>query len=61
MPNVAQPLVISRENREFRVGTRGIGEPGVPPIAPTPANAPFAATGKRFRESPLGTKLDLAG
>jgi isoquinoline 1-oxidoreductase beta subunit len=47
MPMVEVHLVPSREP------PGGVGEPGVPPLAPAVANAVFAATGQRLRRLPL--------
>ncbi len=47
MPAVEVHLVPSRE------APGGIGEPGLPPLAPAVANGLFAATGKRIRKLPI--------
>ncbi len=49
MPRVEVHIVPSTEKPS------GVGEPGVPPIAPAVASAIFAATGKRLRNLPLDT------
>jgi len=47
MPEVEVHIIPSAE----KMG--GVGEPGVPPVAPALANAIFAATGKRIRRLPI--------
>ena len=36
----------------------GVGESGVPPLAPAVANAIFSATGKRVRRVPMGKSVE---
>jgi isoquinoline 1-oxidoreductase beta subunit len=47
MPQVEVHILASSE------GPGGVGEPGLPPLAPAVANAVFAATGKRVRKLPF--------
>jgi isoquinoline 1-oxidoreductase subunit beta len=42
---------------DSRAPHAGVGEPGVPPIAPALANAIFSLTGKRLREIPFARAL----
>jgi isoquinoline 1-oxidoreductase beta subunit len=54
---VARITDAPKETKVTIIGTdnppAGVGEPGVPPIAPAICNAIFAATGKRVRDLPL--------
>ena len=52
MPAVEVHIVPSTER------PTGVGEPGVPPIAPALSNAVFAATGRRIRTLPFATSAD---
>ncbi len=54
MPEVAVHIVPSNHD------PTGVGEPGLPPIAPAVANAVFAATGTRLRRLPLSIEINDA-
>ena len=47
------PVQVDVHIVESTAAPAGVGEPGVPPMAPAICNAIFAATGKRVRELPL--------
>ncbi|NMG66924.1 molybdopterin-dependent oxidoreductase [Azoarcus indigens] len=51
MPKVEVHILPSAEK------PTGVGEPGVPPLAPALVNALYAATGKRIRALPIGEQL----
>jgi len=45
---------------EYNMPLGGVGEPGVPPVAPALINAVFAATGRRIRALPIGQQVAKA-
>ena len=51
MPDAPRAIHVDLVESEEKPG--GIGEPGVPPVAPALFNAVFALTGKRVRTAPL--------
>lgn len=53
MPKLADAPSVSVEFIRSGAALGGLGEPGVPPVAPAIANAVFALTGKRVRTLPV--------
>ena len=57
VPRISDMPEVRVHLTDSQVRPTGVGEPGVPPVAPALANAVFAATGKRVREIPITPEL----
>ena len=56
--NFPEKVTVHIVKHPFSVHAAGVGEPGLPPVAPAIANAIFNATGKRLRELPFGDTIN---
>jgi len=57
MPDMPQVTNVHITPADYKLPPGGVGEPGVPPVAPALTNAIFAAIGKRIRTLPIGAQL----
>ena len=60
MSEAPRDIRLHLQPASFDVPPGGVGEPGLPPIAPALCNAIFAATGRRIRRLPIGGTLSQA-